>query len=62
MLRQGNKKANSYYAATLGNGPHETLRKPPANAAKLVYSYSQIISLVIIFIEKPQPLKSTPGI
>jgi hypothetical protein len=34
MLRQGNKKANCYYEATLGTGAHASVRKPPTNASK----------------------------
>lgn len=34
MLQQGNKKTNCYYEATLGTGPHVTVRKPATNASK----------------------------
>lgn len=34
MLQQGNKKANCYYEATLGTGPHVAIRKPATNASK----------------------------
>ena len=34
MLRQGNKKANCYYEATLGTGAHVGVRKPTTISTK----------------------------
>ena len=34
MVRQGNKKANCYYEATLGTGAHASVRKPTTLSTK----------------------------